>query len=499
MAFNGSGVFTLVAGNPVVTGTTISSTWANNTLSDIATGLSTTITKDGQTTPTANIPMGGFKFTGLGAGTAAGNSLRFEQLFSQGIPVALASAATVDIGGQNSVAVEISGTTTITSLGTNYNGPRFVRFTGALLLTYNATTLNLPGAVDIVTAAGDVAVFYPNLASDGWNLVSYQRAVALAPIPVAPGRPGLPINGSCQIAQQAVVAITAAYQYSQVDMHLAAVLAGTGISGNLGQFAMTGVASLLGYGVSAGSWTTGNFNWQTRIQGVYTSRLNSKTVTVAAKIFQNTGGARNFKIALYKPTTTLDTFSAQTLLQTSGNTSVPSGTTTQISATFTLGASDATLGLAILVYDADAANTVVSKSYLISDWQLKEEAVASAFILPDFYAELALCEMYYAKTFPYATAPAQNAGATNSLAQRPPAGNYAVSVRWTFPVPMRTTPTVVTYNPSAANANFRDSTAATDVTLNITDIETGAVTLTSQIGVTAGNLVQIHAAASAQL
>jgi hypothetical protein len=182
MAFNGSGVFNLVAGNPVVTGTTISSTWANNTLSDIATGLSTTITKDGQTTPTANIPMGGFKFTGLGAGTATGNSLRFEQLFSQGIPVALASAATVDIGGQNSVAVEISGTTTITSLGTNYNGPRFVRFTGALLLTYNSTTLNLPGATDIVTAAGDVAVFYPNLASDGWNLVSYQRAAALSPI-----------------------------------------------------------------------------------------------------------------------------------------------------------------------------------------------------------------------------------------------------------------------------------------------------------------------------
>lgn len=80
MAFNGSGAFTLIAGNPVVTGTTISSTWANNTLSDIATGLSTTITKDGQTTPTANIPMGGFKITGLAGATANGDAVRYQDV-----------------------------------------------------------------------------------------------------------------------------------------------------------------------------------------------------------------------------------------------------------------------------------------------------------------------------------------------------------------------------------------------------------------------------------
>lgn len=58
MPYNGSGVYNLYTpGNPVVTGTTISSTWANNTLSDIATGLSTAITKDGQTTTTAVIPF----------------------------------------------------------------------------------------------------------------------------------------------------------------------------------------------------------------------------------------------------------------------------------------------------------------------------------------------------------------------------------------------------------------------------------------------------------
>ena len=39
MAFNGSGVFSLVAGNPVVSGTVISSTTHNNTMTDIATNV----------------------------------------------------------------------------------------------------------------------------------------------------------------------------------------------------------------------------------------------------------------------------------------------------------------------------------------------------------------------------------------------------------------------------------------------------------------------------
>jgi hypothetical protein len=49
MSRNGTGTYNLPAGNPVVTGTTISSTWANNTLADIATALSGSVAADGQT------------------------------------------------------------------------------------------------------------------------------------------------------------------------------------------------------------------------------------------------------------------------------------------------------------------------------------------------------------------------------------------------------------------------------------------------------------------
>ncbi len=80
MPFNGSGTYSLPAGNPVVTGTTISSTVQNNTMSDVATALTTCVTKDGQTTPTANLPMGGFKLTGLAVGSAATDSVAVSQL-----------------------------------------------------------------------------------------------------------------------------------------------------------------------------------------------------------------------------------------------------------------------------------------------------------------------------------------------------------------------------------------------------------------------------------
>jgi hypothetical protein len=58
MSRNGSGTYTLPVGNPVVTGTTISSTWANSTLTDIASALTGSLASDGQTTASGNLNMG---------------------------------------------------------------------------------------------------------------------------------------------------------------------------------------------------------------------------------------------------------------------------------------------------------------------------------------------------------------------------------------------------------------------------------------------------------
>lgn len=94
--------------------------------------------------------------------------------------VQVASAATANIGGGASPFVEITGTTTITSFGTTYKGPKFLRFSGALTLTHNASTLILPGGASITTVAGDTAIAIPNGSSpSGWRVVAYQRSDGL--------------------------------------------------------------------------------------------------------------------------------------------------------------------------------------------------------------------------------------------------------------------------------------------------------------------------------
>jgi hypothetical protein len=89
--------------------------------------------------------------------------------------ITVASAATCDIGAVRSAAIAISGTVTITSLGTSKNRWRLVRFTGALTLTHNATTLILPRAENITTAAGDCMTAVSD-ASGNWRIYNYLRA-----------------------------------------------------------------------------------------------------------------------------------------------------------------------------------------------------------------------------------------------------------------------------------------------------------------------------------
>lgn len=80
MSLNGSGVFNVnSAGQPVVAGTTITAAAFNALIADIASALSNALYKDGQQLNAANQAMGGYKLTGLAAGSVAGDSVRYEQ------------------------------------------------------------------------------------------------------------------------------------------------------------------------------------------------------------------------------------------------------------------------------------------------------------------------------------------------------------------------------------------------------------------------------------
>ena len=94
----------------------------------------------------------------------------------------IASATTTDLSAVNDGDITVTGTTTITGLGTLTAGiKKVLTFSGALTLTHNATSLILPGAANITTAAGDVAIMR-SLGSGNWKCVAFQPAAGNAKV-----------------------------------------------------------------------------------------------------------------------------------------------------------------------------------------------------------------------------------------------------------------------------------------------------------------------------
>lgn len=118
--------------------------------------------------------------------------------------------------------------------------------------------------------------------------------------------------------------------------------------------------------------------------------------------------------------------------------------------------------------------------------------------------ELLLCRRYYYKTFPLDTAPAQNAGVAG--AHRYIAGKSGSNSQFTsfrYPVQMRTSPTPTTYNPSAANAQVRDTSLGGDC--SVTSLTVGssadviAISCTGNASTAVGNALDIHISADVDL
>lgn len=158
MSRNGSGVYSLPAGNPVVTGTTISSSWANTTLSDIATALTGSVAADGQTAMTGNLQMGNNKVTGLAVATTSGDALSYAQ------------AATVsDLAVTGNATV--GGTLTLTG-GLTLNGNVTVGDSSSDTLTVNATSTFAAGATFSSTFAANGGVTLGDASGDALTINS---------------------------------------------------------------------------------------------------------------------------------------------------------------------------------------------------------------------------------------------------------------------------------------------------------------------------------------
>jgi len=139
VSYNGSGTFQInTSGQPVVTGTSISSTVFNALTADLATGLSTAITKDGQTTTTARIP------------------------FALGINSTLVTDATNTTSGSIITAGGV-GIAKALYVGTTANVAGAVTLQNALSVTGVTTVQAGTAALPAITTTGDTntGIFFP--------------------------------------------------------------------------------------------------------------------------------------------------------------------------------------------------------------------------------------------------------------------------------------------------------------------------------------------------
>ena len=162
MSYNGSGTFNInSAGQPVVSGTVISSTAFNALTADLGTGLTTALTKDGQTTPTANIPMGTYKITGLGAGTVATDAVRLSQLQN------FSTSTLITVAGTDTITGTVSPSLTAYTAGQIFSFVVGTTNTGAV-------TLNIDGlGAKAVTRTGAIALVAGGMVTGQVALVEY--------------------------------------------------------------------------------------------------------------------------------------------------------------------------------------------------------------------------------------------------------------------------------------------------------------------------------------
>ena len=173
MARNGSGTYTLPLAN-VVAGDTILASWANSTMTDIGTALTASLAKDGQTVPSANLPMGTYRHTGVGAATTLTDYTQAKQVVDN----------TLKILGSIGGSVDAITATAPLSMSAYVTGQQF-SFTAAGTNT-STMTININSiGVKAITVRGTTAVGAGEITSGERVIIEYDgtRFQRIAPTP----------------------------------------------------------------------------------------------------------------------------------------------------------------------------------------------------------------------------------------------------------------------------------------------------------------------------
>lgn len=451
MAFNGSGTYVLTAGQPVVAGTDILDSTFNTLTADLATALSTCVTRDGQSPPTTNLPMGSFKLTGLSAGTASGHSVRFEQL-QTGVNKLITVAGTGDVitgvmtptyGAYTNgdMFTFIVGSTNTTNVTINIDG------LGAKAIT-NGTTALTAGAL---TANRVVVIQYDGtrfqllnsylVAAAGANSDITSLSGLTTPLTEAQGGTGTTtgyygfknriINGAMVIDQRnAGASVTPTINTFTLDRWIYPASQASKISIQQNAGAITppigfgnylGVTSLSAYSVLS----TDYFILQQAIEGFNTSDLafgtaNAKSVTLSFQVYSSLTGTfggglgnsadnRSYPFSYSIPVANTWTTISITIAGDVSGTWIGATNGIGLVVRFSLGAGSNPSNTAGswatgAYYSATGATSVVGTNgatFYITGVQLEKGSTATSFDYRPYGTELDLCQRYYVGTNSY--------------------------------------------------------------------------------------------------
>ncbi|HKS72389.1 MAG TPA: hypothetical protein VJQ82_04280 [Terriglobales bacterium] len=465
MARDGAGNYSLPSGNPVVPNTVISSGgWANPTLSDIAAAITQSLSKDGQTTPTANLPMGNFRHTNVANAANRTDYAAAGQVQDSGMQWLTGIAGTDTITASLAVppvAAYVAGQVfrfIAAGANTGSNVSLNINSLGAKSITKNGTSVLVAGDIPsgaVVTVVYDGAQF---------QMIGLTAAnVSSGPNGTAFSNRNKMVNGSARVTMIPAPTLTTSAQYGQVEGIAGWASSGTISAGTLVQDTAAPIGRT-GYACRfSGCTVSSQLSWRYRMEAADAVLFKNQVASFQVKVQHDVGVAINYVMIIRKPTAA-DNFGATTQIATQ-TISVPSGTPTTLFFPQNLG--DCSNGLEMEIQMV--TGSVGTKNFWFTEWQWEDSGTTTPFEYAPYEFELARCQRY-ALVVPIGSV--YGSGYTSVSAA--PYGSFGID----FPVEMRAAPSVpsITWTLTQSNTPVQQFANTRSLRFNATSTIAGGST-----------------------